>query len=228
MLLAAELDRLSATDWQSLFAQERAKPYFAELDAFVTAAAAEKTVYPAPENIFAAFRACPASSVRVVILGQDPYHEPGQAMGLSFSVPDGCKAPPSLRNIFKELESEFGPGCAAHTDLTPWAQQGVLLLNTVLTVRAGQANSHKGKGWEQFTDDVIRLLDQREEPVVFLLWGNNAKAKKALIQHPQHLVLTAAHPSPLSAYHGFFGCKHFSKANAFLREHGLPEIDWSI
>ena len=228
MLLTTELDKLSGTDWQLFFAQERAKPYFAELDAFVTAAAAEKTVYPAAENIFAAFRACPVSAVRVVILGQDPYHEPGQAMGLSFSVPDGCKAPPSLRNIFKELEAELGPGCAAHTDLTLWARQGVLLLNTVLTVRAGQANSHKGKGWEQFTDDVIRLLDQREEPVVFLLWGNNAKAKKALIQHPQHLVLTAAHPSPLSAYHGFFGCKHFSKANAFLREHGLPEIDWSI
>jgi len=228
MLLTTELDKLSGTDWQLFFAQERAKPYFAELDAFVTAAAAEKTVYPAAENIFAAFRACPVSAVRVVILGQDPYHEPGQAMGLSFSVPDGCKAPPSLRNIFKELEAELGPGCAAHTDLTLWARQGVLLLNTVLTVRAGQANSHKGKGWEQFTDDVIRLLDQREEPVVFLLWGNNAKAKRALIQHPQHLVLTAAHPSPLSAYHGFFGCKHFSKANAFLREHGLPEIDWSI
>ena len=148
MLLTAELDRLSATDWQPFFAQERARPYFAELDAFVTAAAAEKTVYPAPENIFAAFRACPASSVRVVILGQDPYHEPGQAMGLSFSVPDGCKAPPSLRNIFKELESEFGPGCAAHTDLTPWAQQGVLLLNTVLTVEQGAANAHAGHGWE--------------------------------------------------------------------------------
>ena len=228
MLLTTELDKLSGTDWQLFFAQERAKPYFAELDAFVTAAAAEKTVYPAAENIFAAFRACPVSAVRVVILGQDPYHEPGQAMGLSFSVPDGCKAPPSLRNIFKELEAELGPGCAAHTDLPLWARQGVLLLNTVLTVRAGQANSHKGKGWEQFTDDVIRLQDQREEPVVFLLWGNNAKAKKALYQHPQHLVLTAAHPSPLSAYHGFFGCKHFSKANAFLREHGLPEIDWSI
>ena len=146
MLLTAELDRLSATDWQPFFAQERAKPYFAELDAFVTAAAAERTVYPAPENIFAAFRACPAASVRAVILGQDPYHEPGQAMGLSFSVPDGCKAPPSLRNIFKELESEFGPGSAAHTDLTPWARQGVLLLNTVLTVEQGAANAHAGQG----------------------------------------------------------------------------------
>ena len=144
MLLTTELDKLSGTDWQLFFAQERAKPYFAELDAFVTAAAAEKTVSPAAENIFAAFRACPVSAVRVVILGQDPYHEPGQAMGLSFSVPDGCKAPPSLRNIFKELESEFGPGSAAHTDLTPWARQGVLLLNTVLTVEQGAANAHAG------------------------------------------------------------------------------------
>lgn len=138
MLLTTELDKLSGTDWQLFFAQERTKPYFAELDAFVTAAAAEKTVYPAAENIFAAFRACPVSAVRVVILGQDPYHEPGQAMGLSFSVPDGCKAPPSLRNIFKELEAELGPGCAAHTDLTLWARQGVLLLNTVLTVEQGR------------------------------------------------------------------------------------------
>ena len=142
MLLTTELDKLSGTDWQLFFAQERAKPYFAELDAFVTAAAAEKNVYPAAENIFAAFRACPVSAVRVVILGQDPYHEPGQAMGLSFSVPDGCKAPPSLRNIFKELEAELGPGCAAHTDLTLWARQGVLLLNTVLTVEQGAANAH--------------------------------------------------------------------------------------
>ena len=146
MLLTTELDKLSGTDWQLFFAQERAKPYFAELDAFVTAASAEKTVYPAAENIFAAFRACPVSAVRVVILGQDPYHEPGQAMGLSFSVPDGCKAPPSLRNIFKELEAELGPGGAAHTDLTLWARQGVLLLNTVLTVERGAANAHVGRG----------------------------------------------------------------------------------
>ena len=151
MLLTNELDKLSGTDWQLFFAQERAKPYFAELDAFVTAAAAEKNVYPAAENIFAAFRACPVSAVRVVILGQDPYHEPGQAMGLSFSVPDGCKAPPSLRNIFKELEAELGPSCAAHTDLTLWARQGVLLLNTVLTVEQGAANAHAGRGWETFT-----------------------------------------------------------------------------
>ena len=161
MLLTTELDKLSGTDWQLFFAQERAKPYFAELDAFVTAAAAEKTVYPAAENIFAAFRVCPVSAVRVVILGQDPYHEPGQAMGLSFSVPDGCKAPPSLRNIFKELEAELGPGCAAHTDLTLWARQGVLLLNTVLTVEQGAANAHAGRGWETFTRPRQRPAGRR-------------------------------------------------------------------
>ena len=228
MLLTTELDKLSGTDWQLFFAQERAKPYFAELDAFVTAAAAEKNVYPAAENIFAAFRACPVSAVRVVILGQDPYHEPGQAMGLSFSVPDGCKAPPSLRNIFKELESEFGPGSAAHTDLTPWARQGVLLLNTVLTVRQGQPASHKGMGWEIFTDAVIRKLNDKQTPVVFLLWGAHARKKAEIIDNPIHYKLACAHPSPLSAYNGFFGCRHFSKTNELLRASGQKEISWEL
>ena len=172
MLLTTELDKLAATDWQPFFAAERAKPYFAELDAFVTAAAAEKTVYPAAQNIFAAFRACPVSAVRCVILGQDPDHEPGQAMGLSFSVPDGCKAPPSLRNIFKELESEVGPGCAAHTDLTPWAKQGVLLLNTVLTVEQGAAFAHAGHGWETFTRAALEYAAaQGTAPLAAVLWG---------------------------------------------------------
>ena len=176
MLLTTELDKLSGTDWQLFFAQERAKPYFAELDAFVTAAAAEKTVYPAAENIFAAFRACPVSAVRVVILGQDPYHEPGQAMGLSFSVPDGCKAPPSLRNIFKELEAELGPGCAAHTDLTLWARQGVLLLNTVLTVEQGAANAHAGRGWETFTRAALEYAAAHgTAPLAAVLWGKPAQ-----------------------------------------------------
>ena len=228
MLLTTELDKLAATDWQPFFAAERAKPYFEELDAFVTAAAAEKTVYPAAQNIFAAFRACPVSAVRCVILGQDPYHEPGQAMGLSFSVPDGCKAPPSLRNIFKELESEVGPGCAAHTDLTPWAKQGVLLLNTVLTVRAHQANSHRGIGWEQFTDAAIKILNQQDRPIVFILWGRPAQQKKAMMNNPHHLILEAPHPSPLSAYRGFFGSKPFSQTNRFLEEHGVAPIDWQI
>ena len=174
MLLTTELDKLSGTDWQLFFAQERAKPYFAELDAFVTAAAAEKAVYPAAETIFAAFRACPVSAVRVVILGQDPYHEPGQAMGLSFSVPDGCKAPPSLRNIFKELEAELGPGCAAHTDLTLWARQGVLLLNTVLTVEQGAANAHAGRGWETFTRAALEYAAAHgTAPLAAVLWGTD-------------------------------------------------------
>lgn len=222
MLLTTELDKLSGTDWQLFFAQERAKPYFAELDAFVTAAAAEKTVYPATENIFAAFRACPVSAVRVVILGQDPYHEPGQAMGLSFSVPDGCKAPPSLRNIFKELEAELGPGCAAHTDLTLWARQGVLLLNTVLTVEQGAANAHAGRGWETFTRAALEYAAAHgTAPLAAVLWGKPAQKYAPIFNraaaHRPVLVLESAHPSPLSAYRGFFGSAPFGKVNAFLK-----------
>lgn len=222
MLLTTELDKLSGTDWQLFFAQERAKPYFAELDAFVTAAAAEKTVYPAAENIFAAFRACPVSAVRVVILGQDPYHEPGQAMGLSFSVPDGCKAPPSLRNIFKELEAELGPGCAAHTDLTLWARQGVLLLNTVLTVEQGAANAHAGRGWETFTRAALEYAAAHgTAPLAAVLWGKPAQKYAPIFNraaaHRPVLVLESAHPSPLSAYRGFFGSAPFGKVNAFLK-----------
>lgn len=233
MLLTAELDRLSATDWQPFFAQERAKPYFAELDAFVTAAAAERTVYPAPENIFAAFRVCPAASVRAVILGQDPYHEPGQAMGLSFSVPDGCKAPPSLRNIFKELESEFGSGSAAHTDLTPWARQGVLLLNTVLTVEQGAAFAHAGHGWETFTRAALEYATaQGTGPLAAVLWGKPAQKyapifNAAAARRPV-LVLESAHPSPLSAYRGFFGSAPFGKVNEFLKNNDAAEIDWRL
>lgn len=233
MLLTAELDRLSATDWQPFFAQERAKPYFAELDAFVTAAAAERTVYPAPENIFAAFRACPAASVRAVILGQDPYHEPGQAMGLSFSVPDGCKAPPSLRNIFKELDTELGPGSAAHTDLTPWARQGVLLLNTVLTVEQGAAFAHAGRGWETFTRAALDYAAaQGTGPLAAVLWGKPAQKYApiftgAAARRPV-LVLESAHPSPLSAYRGFFGSAPFGKVNEFLKNNGAAEIDWRL
>ena len=233
MLLTAELDRLSATDWQPFFAQERAKPYFAELDAFVTAAAAERTVYPAPENIFAAFRVCPAASVRAVILGQDPYHEPGQAMGLSFSVPDGCKAPPSLRNIFKELEAELGPGCAAHTDLTLWARQGVLLLNTVLTVEQGAANAHAGRGGETFTRAALEYAAANgNAPLAAVLWGKPAQKYAPIFNrvaaHRPVLVLESAHPSPLSAYRGFFGSAPFGKVNAFLKNNGAAEIDWRL
>ena len=230
MLLTAELDRLSATDWQPFFAQERAKPYFAELDAFVTAAAAKKTVYPAPENIFAAFRACPASAVRVVILGQDPYHEPEQAMGLSFSVPDACKAPPSLRNIFKELESETGTQ-RTHNDLTPWAQQGVLLLNTVLTVEQSRAFAHAKQGWETFTKAALEYaVQQSVAPLAAVLWGKPAQKYAPVFAAVQDrrpvLVLESAHPSPLSAYRGFFGSAPFGKINAFLQQHGEAAIDW--
>ena len=233
MLLTTELDKLSGTDWQLFFAQERAKPYFAELDAFVTAAAAEKTVSPAAENIFAAFRVCPVSAVRVVILGQDPYHEPGQAMGLSFSVPDGCKAPPSLRNIFKELEAELGPGCAAHTDLTLWARQGVLLLNTVLTVEQGAANAHAGRGWETFTRAALEYAAAHgTAPLAAVLWGKPAQKYAPIFNraaaHRPVLVLESAHPSPLSAYRGFFGSAPFGKVNVFLKNNGAAEIDWRL
>ena len=228
MLLTTELDKLSGTDWQLFFAQERAKPYFAELDAFVTAAAAEKTVYPAAENIFAAFRACPVSAVRVVILGQDPYHEPGQAHGLSFSVKPSVEIPPSLVNIYKELHEDCGCYIPNNGYLKKWADQGVMLLNTVLTVRAHAANSHKNIGWEEFTDAAIRILNEQDRPMVFILWGRPAQMKKPMLTNPKHLILESPHPSPLSAYRGFFGSRPFSKTNKFLKEHGIEPIDWQI
>ena len=231
MLLTEQAARLQCGDWAPFFAAECAKPYFAALDAFVTEAAAHTTVYPAAENIFAAFAACPAAGIRAVILGQDPYHEPGQAMGLSFSVPDGCKAPPSLRNIFKELESEFGPGSAAHTDLTPWARQGVLLLNTVLTVEQGRAFAHAKQGWETFTRAVLEYaVQQSVAPLAAVLWGKPAQKYAPVFAAVQDrrpvLVLESAHPSPLSAYRGVFGSAPFGKINAFLQQHGEAAIDW--
>lgn len=232
MLLTTELDKLAATDWQPFFAAERAKPYFAELDAFVTAAAAEKTVYPAAQNIFAAFRACPVSAVRCVILGQDPYHEPGQAMGLAFSVPAGVKAPPSLRNIQKELESDIGPGAGAGTDLTVWARQGVLCLNTVLTVDRGAAASHAKKGWETFTQNAIDFaLEKSAHPVAALLWGAYAQGFRPLIEErggAPVCCLCSVHPSPLSARKGFFGSRPFSRANEFLVQNGERPIRWEL
>ena len=179
-------------------------------------------------DIFNALRFTPYSRVKAVILGQDPYHEPGQAHGLAFSVRPGVEPPPSLKNIYKELNSDLGIPIPQTGDLTNWARQGVLLLNTSLTVRQGQANSHKGKGWEIFTDRVISLLNEREQPVVFILWGGNAKAKVPLITNPQHCILTVPHPSPLSAHYGFFGCRHFSKCNAFLESKGIEPIDWNL
>ena len=232
MLLTEQAARLQGGDWAPFFAAECAKPYFAALDAFVTEAAAHTTVYPAAENIFAAFAACPAAGIRAVILGQDPYHEPGQAMGLSFSVPDACKAPPSLRNIFKELENETGTQ-RAHNDLTPWAQQGVLLLNTVLTVEQGRAFAHAKQGWETFTRAALEYaVQQSNAPLAAVLWGKPAQKyapifNAAAARRPV-LVLESAHPSPLSAYRGFFGSAPFGKVNKFLKNNDASEIDWCL
>lgn len=185
-------------------------------------------VYPPMEEIFNAFKLTPYSSIKAVILGQDPYHEPGEAHGLCFSVRQGTKMPPSLQNIYKELKSDLSIDNGEKTDLTPWAKQGVFLLNTTLTVRRGQANSHQNCGWGEFTDEVIKIINERQTPVVFILWGRNARNKKALIDANRHFVLESAHPSPLSAYNGFFGCRHFSKTNDFLIKNGLAPIDWQL
>ncbi|MBR2965920.1 MAG: uracil-DNA glycosylase [Clostridia bacterium] len=212
--------------WDSLFLQEFQKPYFVQLKKFLVEQYATHTVYPPKSLMLSAFDHTAFDDVNVVILGQDPYYNPHQAMGMSFSVPKGVPAPKSLVNIFQEIQTDLGrPSIVEGGDLTVWAKQGVLLLNTVLTVQHGMPNSHKGKGWEIFTDEVIKALNNRRRGVVFLLWGRNALAKKSLVTNPQHLVLTAPHPSPLSAYQGFFGCKHFSKANEFLaKQH--REICW--
>ena len=216
-------------DWDDLLQDAIQSECYQHLRQFLIQEYRTHTIYPNMYDIFNAFQYTPYADVKVVILGQDPYHNPNQAHGLSFSVHKGVTQPPSLVNIFKELRDDTGiDNLGKHGDLTEWAKHGVLLLNTVLTVRAGAANSHRGKGWEQLTDTVIDKLNQREKPVVFLLWGNNAKAKQQRITAPQHLVLTAAHPSPLSAYNGFFGCRHFSKTNAFLVEHGIEPVDWRI
>ena len=207
--------------WDELFKQEFSKPYFVQLKSFLMQEYATKRIYPPKRLMLNAFDNTAYDDVNVVILGQDPYYNPHQAMGMSFSVPEGVAPPMSLVNIFKEIESEFGTKSEiVGGDLTPWAKQGVLLMNTVLTVEEGKPNSHKDKGWEIFTDAVIKYLNERERGMVFLLWGRNAYAKKQLITNPQHLVLTSAHPSPLSAYNGFFGCGHFAKANEFLQKQG--------
>ena len=212
-------------NWANLLKDEFQKPYFKELQAFLDKEYSTHTVYPAMENIFNALNAVKYEDVKVVIIGQDPYHEPGQAQGMAFSVPDGVEIPPSLVNIYKEIESDLGIKCQNTGNLMRWAKQGVLLLNTSLTVRRGQANSHRGHGWEIFTNEIIKLLSNRPDPMVFMLWGSNAQSFASEIGK-QHLVLKAPHPSPLSAYRGFFGCKHFSKANTFLVAHGKTPIDW--
>ena len=213
--------------WDEVMRGEFDQPYYLQLRQFLRQEYSRFEIYPGMYDIFNAQKHTPYEKVKAVILGQDPYHEPGQAHGLCFSVKSGCPMPPSLRNIFKELQSDIGI-VNTSTELYPWADRGVLLLNTVLTVRRGQANSHKGMGWEIYTDHVIQKLNEREEPMVFLLWGGNARSKKSLITNRAHLILEAAHPSPLSANNGFFGCRHFSKCNDFLAKHGQTPIDWQL
>ena len=214
--------------WDILLKDEFEKPYYLNLRKFLAQEYKSQTIYPNMNDIFNALKYTDYQNVKVVILGQDPYHQPNQAHGLCFSVKKGVNPPPSLQNMYKEIHAEYGYPIPNHGELTYWAEQGVLMLNTVLTVRESQPNSHKGMGWEIFTDDIIALLNQRPEPMVFLLWGANARAKTKLITNPVHLVLTSAHPSPLSAYNGFFGNNHFKKANEFLKQNGMKEIDWQI
>ena len=215
-------------DCDELLAEEFKKEYYLKLREFLKAEYGSRVIYPGMYDIFNALKAAPYSKVRVVILGQDPYHEPGQAHGMCFSVRPGVPLPPSLQNIYKELYSDLGIEPSNSGYLMRWAEQGVLLLNTVLTVRAHQANSHRGKGWEQLTDRVIELLNDREQPMVFMLWGANARSKKALITNPKHLIIESAHPSPLSAHGGFFGSRPFSRCNAFLAKNGMEPIDWRV
>ena len=216
-------------DWYEALKGEFSKPYYRKLFETVNEEYRTKLIFPPAQDIFNAFHLTPLKDVKVVILGQDPYHNNGQAHGLSFSVQKGVDIPPSLVNIYKELHDDLGCTIPDHGCLTKWAEQGVLMLNTVLTVRAHQANSHRGIGWEEFTDAVIRIVDKQEQPIVFLLWGRPAQMKKKLLTpNPNHLILEAPHPSPLSAYRGFFGCKHFSQTNAFLEAHGAAPIDWQI
>ena len=215
-------------EWDALLEEEFQKEYYLKLRAFLAREYKTRRIFPDMYDIFNALKYTSYSDVKVVILGQDPYHGEGQAHGLCFSVKKGVEPPPSLKNIFKELNEDIGMKAPDHGELTKWAKQGVLLLNTVLTVRSGEANSHKGMGWEIFTDKVIETLNNREKPIVFILWGANARRKKELITNPQHKILETAHPSPLSAYNGFFGCRHFSKTNEFLMSIGESEIDWTL
>ena len=215
-------------DWDEILKGEFEKPYYKQLREFLKQEYKSKTVYPNMNDIFNALKYTAFKDVKAVIIGQDPYHGKGQAHGLCFSVKRGIEPPPSLKNMYKELYDDLLIQPARHGELTSWAKQGVLMLNTVLTVREGSPNSHKGKGWETFTDRVISELNNKETPVVFLLWGANAKTKAKLITNPLHIKLETVHPSPLSAYGGFFGCKHFSKTNVILKQNGLEPIDWRL
>lgn len=214
-------------DWWELLEDEFREPYYISLRERLIEEYRERTIYPDMYHIYQALNLTSFADTKVVILGQDPYHEPGQANGLAFSVCEGTPLPPSLRNIFKELQDDLGIR-ASSGDLTPWAKEGVLLLNATLTVRRGEANSHQYLGWERFTDSIIRRLNEKEEPTVFILWGSNAKKKKAFLTNPDHHIIESAHPSPLSAHRGFFGSKPFSKANRYLISHGIPPIRWEL
>ena len=220
------MDVKIAEDWKALLQEEFDKPYFEELTRFVREEYAARQIFPAGRNIFRAFDRCPLSSLKVVIIGQDPYHGEGQANGLCFSVNDGVRFPPSLQNIFKEIHDDIGSPIPTSGNLDRWAEQGVLLLNAVLTVRAHQAASHAGRGWEQFTDAVVRAIAERKSGVVYMLWGSYAQKKGAIANPANNLILKSVHPSPLSSYRGFFGCRHFSQANAYLRSIGKSEIVW--
>ena len=215
-------------DWLPAVGAEFKKPYYRDLYYFVREEYQNHVVYPPADLIFQALHLTPLHEVKVVILGQDPYHNEHQALGLSFSVEDGVDMPPSLVNIFRELHDDMGCTMPKSGNLTPWAKQGVLLLNTVLTVRAHQAFSHQGHGWEQFTDAILRAVNAQDRPIVFMLWGTPAQQKASMLNNPKHLVLRAPHPSPLSAYRGFFGCRHFSQCNAFLEKNGVSPINWQL
>lgn len=220
------MDVRIAEDWRVILQNEFDKPYFEQLTRFVKEEYAAGQVFPSGKNIFRAFDKCPFESLKVVIIGQDPYHGEGQANGLCFSVNDGVKFPPSLQNIFQEIRDDVGVAVPASGNLDRWAEQGVLLLNSVLTVKAHLAASHAGKGWEQFTDAVVKLISERKENVVYMLWGSYAQRKGSVVDADRNLILKSVHPSPLSAYRGFFGCKHFSQANAYLESVGKQAIEW--
>ena len=222
------VDIMIGNDWDEALKDEFEKEYFLEIMDFIDDEYTKKTVYPPYDEIFNAFRFTPLENVKVVILGQDPYHEAGQAHGLAFSTPDGRPIPRSLKNIFKEINAEYGYPIPESGCLEKWAKQGVFLLNTVLTVEDGNANSHSKCGWQTFTDNVIKILDSQNQPIVFLLWGKQAEKKKELISNPNHLVLITSHPSPFSARRGFLGCNHFKMVNEFLRKNETEEIDWNL
>lgn len=218
-----------SNDWLDVIGEEFEKPYYVQLRQFLIQEYKTQKIYPKPDDIFNAFHFTPLNNVKILLIGQDPYHNENQAIGASFAVPPNQKdIPPSLVNIYKELHDDLGCYIPNNGYLKKWAEQGVLLLNTVLTVRAHQANSHQGKGWEEFTDATIRAVNEQDRPMVFFLWGRPAQMKKKMLTNPKHLILEAPHPSPLSAYRGFFGCKHFSKANEFLKLNGIEPIDWQI